>query len=191
MIHIGKIWLGGLLVAVGCGAREETRDELVAPNAAQMILSSPAFAASSTIPAQYTCDGDDESPPLSWTEAPASTKSFAVILDDPDAPDPAKPERTFVHWLVYDLPPTVRDLPADAAGSLPSGARHGKNDKGDADYTGPCPPKGRHRYVHKVYALDIELGDLDEPDKAALERAMQGHVLAKGQVIGTYAKRDE
>ena len=142
-------------------------------------LSSTAFEANSEIPVVHTCDGPGKAPPLTWTGVPPGTRAFALIVDDPDAPDPAAPKRTFVHWVVYGI--------AQSATSLNGkGFREGLNDRGQPGYTGPCPPKGRHRYFFKLYALDTELGDLGEPTKADLERAMNGHVLEKAELVGTY-----
>ncbi|HVP29406.1 MAG TPA: YbhB/YbcL family Raf kinase inhibitor-like protein [Myxococcota bacterium] len=156
-----------------------------------LVLRSSAFAAGAAIPARFTCEGQDVSPPLAWSDAPAATRSFALIVDDPDAPDPAAPRRTWVHWVVYDLPATARELPEGAgggAGDLPAGARSGQNDWRREGYGGPCPPVGRHRYFHKLYALDVALGDRGRPTKAELERAMKGHVLAQAELVGTYEK---
>ncbi len=150
-------------------------------------LKSAAFAANAEIPAKYTCQGADTAPPLAWADAPRATKSFALIVDDPDAPDPAAPKRTWVHWVVYNLPADSNAL-AEGAKALPPGARDGVNDWGRQGYGGPCPPIGRHRYFFKLYALDTELPDLGNPTKAALEKAMHGHVVAQAQLIGTYQK---
>jgi Raf kinase inhibitor-like YbhB/YbcL family protein len=150
---------------------------------------STAFAADGPIPARYTCEGDEMSPPLAWTGAPAGTRSFVLIVDDPDAPDPAAPRMTWVHWVLYDIPATTTGLPEDAdPAELPAGARDGVNDWGRNGYGGPCPPIGRHRYFHKLYALDTVLGDLGRPRKASLEKAMKGHVLAEAVLVGTYRK---
>lgn len=151
-----------------------------------LALTSPAFTDGAPIPARHTCEGDDTAPALAWTGAPAGTKSFALVVDDPDAPDPAAPKRTYVHWVLYDIPASAAGLPE--GGALPPGTREGRNDWGRAGYGGPCPPVGRHRYFHKLYALDATLGDLHTPDKAALERAMKGHVLAEARLMGTYEK---
>jgi Raf kinase inhibitor-like YbhB/YbcL family protein len=151
-----------------------------------LTLSSPAFPANGAIPATYTCDGDNTPPPLAWTGAPEGTRSFALIVDDPDAPDPKAPKRTFVHWLLYDIPPTASGLAAGAA--PPAGAKAGTNDKQQRGYTGPCPPIGRHRYFFKLYALDTMLSELGTPTKEALERAMHGHVRAQAELIGTYER---
>jgi Raf kinase inhibitor-like YbhB/YbcL family protein len=152
-------------------------------------LASPAFAPRGAIPKRHTCDGEDVSPPLAWTGAPAATKSFALVVDDPDAPDPAAPKVVWVHWVLYDLPATCAILPAGlAAKDLPPGTREGHNDWKQAGWRGPCPPIGRHRYFHKLYALDIVLPDLHRPTRAALERAMAGHVLAQTELVGTYQR---
>lgn len=154
-----------------------------------LSLSSSAFASNGAIPAKYTCEGDDVSPPLAWSGVPAGTKSLALIVDDPDAPDPAQPRMTWVHWVLYDIPPTASGLPeAVAKAALPSGTREGLNDWGRTGYGGPCPPIGRHRYFHKLYALDTVLPELNKPKKAALESAMQGHILEQATLIGTYQK---
>ena len=126
-----------------------------------MMLTSSAFTDGGAIPKRYTCEGQDAAPPLTWAGAPAGTKSFALIVDDPDAPDPKAPKRTWVHWVLYDIPPGTTALPE--GGALPAGTREGRNDWGRTGYGGPCPPIGRHRYFHKLYALDAVLGDLGEP----------------------------
>jgi Raf kinase inhibitor-like YbhB/YbcL family protein len=155
-----------------------------------LIVTSSAFTPDGAIPALYTCEGKDISPALAWSGAPPATKSFALIVDDPDAPDPAAPKMTWVHWLLYDIPPAAGGLPeAVQASALPPGTREGVNDWGRTGYGGPCPPIGRHRYFHKLYALDTVLPDLKRPNKAALEKAMQGHILAQAVLIGTYQKR--
>jgi Raf kinase inhibitor-like YbhB/YbcL family protein len=155
-----------------------------------LTIASAAFAADGEIPSLYTCEGRDASPPLAWDGAPAGTKSFVLVVDDPDAPDPAAPKMTWVHWVLYDLPAACAGLPEGVTrAALPAGTREGVNDWGRAGYGGPCPPIGRHRYFHKLYALDTALGDLAHPRKAALEKAMQGHVLAHATLIGTYRKR--
>ena len=155
-----------------------------------LTLTSGAFAAGGQIPSVYTCEGKDVSPPLAWGGAPSGTKSFVLVVDDPDAPDPAAPKMTWVHWVLYDLPASASALP-EAAGlqSLPAGTREGINDWNRTGYGGPCPPIGRHRYFFKLYALDSVFADLRRPGKAALEKAMQGHVLAQATLIGTYQKR--
>ncbi len=151
-------------------------------------LTSSAFQDHGSMDARFTCQGNDASPPLAWSGAPAGTKSYALILDDPDAPDPAAPQTTWVHWVVYDIPAAVTSLPEGAAKAMPAGSRDGLNDWERAGYGGPCPPIGRHRYFHKLYALDTVLPDLNQPDKKALLAAMQGHVLAVSELVGTYQK---
>jgi Raf kinase inhibitor-like YbhB/YbcL family protein len=152
-------------------------------------VSSPAFQPGGSIASRYTCEGQDVSPPLAWSGAPANTKTFALIVDDPDAPDPAKPQRVYVHWVVYNIPATTTALSENASKTgLPKGAVQGKNDWGKAEYGGPCPPIGRHRFFFKLYALDTELAGLSFPTKADLERAMKSHELASGELIGTYQK---
>jgi Raf kinase inhibitor-like YbhB/YbcL family protein len=153
-----------------------------------MQLTSTAFQHMGAIPAKYTCDGDDVSPPLAWDGAPNETKSLVLIVDDPDAPDPAAPKRVYVHWVVYDLPATARNLP-EATQVLPAGARDGKNDFGNVGYGGPCPPIGRHRYFHKLYALDTTLGDRGQLAKSAVLEAMKDHILAEAELIGTYERK--
>ncbi len=150
-------------------------------------IESEAFPNGAEIPRKYTCDGNDVSPPLSWNDPPAGTKSFALIVDDPDAPDPKSPRMTWVHWVLYSIPATTRELP-EAVSRLPAGTREGTNSWKRTGYGGPCPPVGRHRYFHKLYALDTVLPNLQEPTAARLEKAMRGHVLAEAQLIGTYQK---
>ena len=154
-----------------------------------LALTSSAFAHGGPIPRLHTCQGKDVSVPLAWSGLPPGTKSLALIVDDPDAPDPKAPKMTWVHWVLYDIPPTASGL-AQGVGSagLPAGTREGRNDWKRTGYGGPCPPVGRHRYFHKLYALDVVLPDLKEPTKATLEKAMQGHVLAHLELIGTYEK---
>jgi Raf kinase inhibitor-like YbhB/YbcL family protein len=152
-------------------------------------LRSSAFADGEEIPTRYTCEGEDVSPPLAWSAPPPGTRSLALVVDDPDAPDPRAPRMTWVHWIVVDLPPTEGSLPdAVAPRDLPGEARMGRNDWKRADYGGPCPPIGRHRYLHKLYALDVVLARPEAPTKAEFERASAGHVLAKAVLVGTYAK---
>ena len=151
-------------------------------------LTSSAFTDGDAIPSRCTCEGPDVSPPLAWTGAPAGTRSFALVVDDPDAPDPAAPKRVWVHWVLYNLPASASELREGASPAmLPAGAREGLNDAGDTGWGGPCPPIGRHRYFHRLHALDTTLPDLgDGADRKALERAMAGHVLATAELMGTY-----
>ncbi len=154
-----------------------------------LSLSSPAFSHGGAIPSIYTCEGQDRSPPLTWRGVPAGTRSLALIVDDPDAPDPAAPKMTWVHWVLYNLPPADGGLPeAVKPSALPEGTLEGLNDWKRTGYGGPCPPIGRHRYFFKLYALDTVLPDLQRPTKARLEHAMEGHVLARAELLGTYQK---
>jgi Raf kinase inhibitor-like YbhB/YbcL family protein len=150
-------------------------------------ITSSAFADGAASPTKYTCEGQDLSPPLAWTGVPAGAKSLVLILDDPDAPDPKAPKMTYVHWVLYDLPPDSSGL-AEAIKSLPAVAKSGLNDWKRTGYGGPCPPIGRHRYFFKLYALDTKLSSLVNPPKRDVVAAMQGHVLAEAQMIGTYQK---
>jgi len=152
-------------------------------------ITSSAFEQGGEIPARYTCEGQDVSPPLTWTGLPNNAKTLALIVDDPDAPDPAKPQRVYVHWVVYNIPASATSLRENASkGGMPKGAVQGKNDWGKAAFGGPCPPIGRHRYFFKLYALDAELTGLSAATKADLERAMKGHVIESGELVGTYQK---
>lgn len=152
-----------------------------------LTLTSSAFVQNEPIPRLYTCQGRDISPPLAWTGVPATAKSLVLIVDDPDAPDPAHPRTTWVHWLLYNLPVDCTALP-EAVKTLPAGTLEGINDWKRTGYGGPRPPIGRHRYFFKLYALDCVLPDLRFPTKSVLEGAMQGHVIAEAQLIGTYIK---
>ncbi len=152
-----------------------------------MIITSSAFEHNGSIPRVYTCEGEDISPDLSWSNLPAGTQSLALIVDDPDAPDPAAPRMVYVHWVLYNLPADCTGLPK-AVTDLPPGTLEGLNDWQRTGYGGPCPPIGRHRYFHKLYALDTVLPDLGTPDKKKLLQAMEGHILAEAQCIGTYQK---
>lgn len=154
-----------------------------------LVISSPTLRHEKPIPPKYTCEGDDRSPPLYFGSPPPGTKSLALIVVDPDAPDPKAPKMTFTHWIVYNLPPDARSLEEGITQkSLPGNAREGTNDFGRVGYGGPCPPIGEHRYFFKLYALDTELPDLGAPKRGELETAMQGHVLAKTELMGTYQK---
>jgi Raf kinase inhibitor-like YbhB/YbcL family protein len=154
-----------------------------------MALTSSVFTHESAIPTVHTCEGRDLSPPLAWSGVPGGAKSLALVVDDPDAPDPKAPKMTYVHWVLYDIPPSATSLPVGvSSGTLPAGTREGRNDWKRTGYGGPCPPVGRHRYFFKLYALDTLLGDLHEPTKAQLERAMEGHILARAELMGTYEK---
>ena len=147
-----------------------------------LSVSSPAFQHHTSIPEPYSCEGESISPPISWSGVPEETQSVAVVVDDPDAPG-----GTFVHWVVYNLPANVSELP-EGAKALPGDAEEGKNSAKKAGYYPMCPPSGRHRYYFKVYALDTKLDGLRQPSVNELERAMRGHVLAQGELMGTYEK---
>lgn len=154
-----------------------------------LTLTSTAFNHGQSIPARYTCNGSDTSPPLAWSGAPPATKSFVLVVDDPDAPDPSHPRQVWVHWLLYNLPADGAGLVEGAdTGHLPPGTKAGRNDWNRAGYGGPCPPAGRHRYFHKLYALDTVLPDLGTVSKPQLERAMKGHVLAQAELVGLYER---
>ncbi len=153
-----------------------------------MPVTAPAAAPAGAPPPRHTCEGDDVPPPLDWSDAPAGTRSLALIVDDPDAPDPAAPQRTWVHWVVYEIPTSTHGLDGGGA-PLPQGAREGQNDWKRPGWGGPCPPIGTHRYFFKLYALDTVLPDLHAPTQAALERAIHGHVLAQCELVGTYRKQ--
>lgn len=154
-----------------------------------LTLESTDFSDQASIPRQFTCDGDDISPALNWSGVPEDAKSLALIVDDPDAPDPKAPKMTWVHWVLYNIPLSASGLPkAVTVDALPQGTLQGKNDWKKTGYGGPCPPKGRHRYFHKLYALDIVLPDLHQPTKAELEKAMQGHIIEQTELIGTYQR---
>jgi hypothetical protein len=182
-------------LAIGCSKSEGATSTAAPPSPsaapgttiAPLSVTSTAFAANAAMPAKYTCEGENTSPPLAWSDPPASAKSVAIVVDDPDAPDPAAPKQVFVHWVIYDVPPATKSL-AEGQKNAPAGARDGKNDFGSAGWSGPCPPIGRHRYFHKVYALDVVLPDLGLATKADLVGAMNGHVVAQGELVGTYQK---
>ena len=154
-----------------------------------LTITSTAFEDGGPMASKYTCEGSDTSPPLQFEGVPGGTRSLALIVDDPDAPDPAAPKMTYVHWVLYNLPPDSRGLPEGTRSeNLPSGTLEGLNDWQRTGYGGPCPPIGRHRYFHKLYALDTVLDDLGKPTKDQLLRAMANHVIAQAQVVGTYQK---
>lgn len=176
-----KFWTAALALIVAAPAGREAPMKL--------SITSPAFATGGAIPAEYTCEGADRSPPLVWAGVPAGAGALVLIVDDPDAPDPAHPQRTWVHWVLYDLPPSSTGLEENAGSrTLPAGTREGLNDWGRSGYGGPCPPIGRHRYFFKLYALDRALGAVSRPTKAAVATAIQGHILAEAELVGTYEK---
>jgi Raf kinase inhibitor-like YbhB/YbcL family protein len=181
--------LASLLVLVGglswyAVAADQRRGSIMA-----LTITSSAFTHNGTIPARYTCDDRDAAPPISWSGAPSGTQSFALIVDDPDAPDPKAPKMTWVHWVLYNIPASATGLPEGTTSrELPPGTKEGVNDWKRTGYGGPCPPVGRHRYFFKLYALDTMLPDLGQPTKAKLESAMEGHVLARAELVGTYER---
>ena len=138
-----------------------------------LVLTSPAFDHEGPIPIIHTSDGEDLSPELAWGGLPEGTRTLALIVDDPDAPDPEAPKTTWVHWVIYDMAPSTTGLPEDVAPeALTNGAKEGINDWKRLGWGGPCPPVGRHRYHFKLYALDCEIGDMAMPTKDAVESAM-------------------
>ena len=152
-------------------------------------LTSSAFGHEGGIPKLQICQGNDVSPPLAWSGVPENAKSLVLIVDDPDAPDPAAPKMTWVHWVLYDIPPASTGLPQGVSpNELPDGTLEGVSDFQRTGYGGPCPPIGRHRYFHKLYALDIVLPNLEKPRKADVEKAMKGHIIEQAVLVGTYQK---
>jgi len=150
-------------------------------------IESGAFGNQAAIPAKHTCEGVDVAPPLAWSGVPSDAETLVLIVDDPDAPDPAAPRRTWVHWVLYDIPAGSTGI--DEGGALPKGTRHGVNDWRKTGYRGPCPPIGRHRYFFKLYAIDTAFGDLGTPAKADVEHVMKGHIVAETTLVGTYQKK--
>ena len=151
-----------------------------------LTLESPDFVPSGAIPAVHTCEGKDVSPELKFGGVPQGAKSLALVVHDPDAPDPKSPKMDYVHWVLYNIPSTARGLPQ--GGTLPAGTLQGVNDWKRTGYGGPCPPVGRHRYYFVLYALDTVLPDLGSPNRQSLEKAMAGHLLGKAELMGTYQK---
>ena len=152
-----------------------------------LMLTSPSFEDQGGIPRLHTCDGKDVSPELRWEGVSPNARSLVLIVDDPDAPDPAAPKMTWIHWLLYNLPADSQGLPQAVEDSkLPAGTLPGENSWHRTGYGGPCPPIGRHRYFFKLYALDTVLPNLKTPEKDELLRAMQGHIVAQAQLMGTY-----
>jgi hypothetical protein len=183
------VWLGVPLIAflgISLAACRPSSSKLTLASSKTMKLTSPAFEPNQLIPSQYTCDGEDLSPPLNWDEPPAGTKSLALICDDPDAP-----RKTWVHWVVYNLPPTTRSLAENISTSERNlaGGFQGLNDFKKLQYGGPCPPGGTHRYFFKLYALDTMLNLESGATKAQVEAAMAGHILAQTELIGRYSRK--
>lgn len=177
-IHYLAAAIGSLALGIGGSAA-----------AGDLKLTSAAFTHQGSIPTRYTCEGSDISPPLSWSGIPEGTHSLALIVSDPDAPDPAAPRMTWYHWVLYAIPPEVTALPENANPQHVSAAiRDGKNSWGHPGYGGPCPPIGRHRYFFHLYALDKKLDVQGQPSAQELRQAMQGHVIADTELMGTYEK---
>ena len=155
----------------------------------KLTITSTAFTNGESIPSKYSCEGDNVSPPLSWSGIPENTRSLALIVDDPDAPDPRAPRMHWVHWVLYNIPADATGLAeAVTLAAQPAGTSEGINDWHRTGYGGPCPPVGKHRYFFKLYALDSVLDDLHRPTRAQLEAAMPGHVIATAELVGTYRK---
>jgi Raf kinase inhibitor-like YbhB/YbcL family protein len=174
----------GLCCAVGITAGGVRAEENMT-----LTLTSTAFTQGGNIPSRYTCQGEDIAPRMEWQGVPANAQSLVFIVDDPDAPDPKAPRMTWVHWVVYNLPPDTTGLPeAVTSTDLPPGTEEGINDWRRTGYGGPCPPVGRHRYFHKLYALDTILPPMDKPTKADIEAAMAGHIIEQAELVGTYEK---
>lgn len=162
---------------------------LYAEEKMEFTLKSKAFTDGGEIPAKYTCKGEDMAAPLEWAGVPEEARSLVLIVDDPDAPDPKAPKMTWVHWVLYNIPPDTSGLPEGVApADLPPGTKEGLNDWKRTGYGAPCPPIGRHRYFHKLYALDTVLKEMDRPTKAQIEAAMRGHIIAEAELVGTYEK---
>ena len=154
-----------------------------------LTITSVAFEHGGSIPKKYTCEGEDVAPPIRWDGVPGGVQSLVLIVDDPDAPDPEAPKMTYVHWVLYNLPPDAPGLPEGVSPDrLPGMTEEGLNDWQRTGYGGPCPPIGRHRYFFKLYALDTVLSGLQQPTKAEVVAAMQGHVIASTELVGTYQK---
>ncbi len=154
-----------------------------------LVLTSRSFEPGGPMPVDFTCEGAQVSPPLEWSGEPPQTRTFVLIVDDPDAPDPKAPKMTFVHWVLYNIPAGTHALETDAAADLPEGTDVGMNDRKQAGWAGPCPPIGRHRYFFKLYALDAALPRLKGATKGQIEAAMKGHIVAQAELIGTYEKK--
>lgn len=184
----GISWLIFACMLASCSTSGGTETSQMISEEGDMMaleLSSPAFKDGEAIPEKYSCDGEDISPALNWENLPAGTESLALIMDDPDAPG-----GTWVHWVVYDIPPETTGFPEkiSATGELPNGGKQGNNSWKRFGYGGPCPPRGTHRYFFKLYALDSILGLESGITKGRLLRAMEGHVLDQGQLMGTFSR---
>jgi Raf kinase inhibitor-like YbhB/YbcL family protein len=184
-VILGVVLVFVSLVAAYTGILSGGKDHIVM----SMSIMSPSFMHGRDIPDRHTCDGLNTSPPLMWVGIPPGTKSLALIVDDPDAPDPAAPQTTWVHWVLYNIPANETGLAEGGTEkNIPAGTLHGVNDWHRSSYGGPCPPIGRHRYFFKLYALDKSLPDLKKPTRAILEKAMQNHVLDQSSMVGYYQR---
>jgi Raf kinase inhibitor-like YbhB/YbcL family protein len=182
-----KVILNILILFIICTGFVDVQAESKRSGMMSLTITSPAFSHDGSIPAVYTCDGKDISPELNWSDIPENAKSLVLIVDDPDAPDPAAPKITWVHWVLYSLPASSSGLAEGInASELPEGTLEGLNDWKRTGYGGPCPPIGRHRYFHKLYVLDTVLPDLNQPTKAEVEAAMEDHIIEQAILIGTY-----
>jgi Raf kinase inhibitor-like YbhB/YbcL family protein len=185
LILCGALLLAGLIAKPALRAHTAVvQSTAQRPAEAKLQLTSSSFDADSALPAKYTCDVTDVSPALSWTEPPAGTQSFALVVDDPDVP-----KKTVIHWLIYDLPAATRALPegVPTKAKLPDGSRQGKNDHGKIGYSGPCPPPGAaHHYFFKLYALDYQTGLKPKATAADVEKAIKGHILAQAELIARF-----
>jgi Raf kinase inhibitor-like YbhB/YbcL family protein len=190
MYRIMFILLAAGIVLASCRSTKKTGESKDPPaqgeQAMAITISSPAFADGGMIPVKYTCDGEDISPQLTFDNVPPDAKSLALVADDPDAP-----MGTWVHWVMYNLPPDTRTLPENVAADekLAGGAVHGITDFGRFGYGGPCPPSGTHRYYFKLYALDTRLDLPSKANKKDVVKAMEGHILAQGELMGKYKRR--
>lgn len=179
------------LVLCACRTPKQPASSPSASPSSTLALESSAFEAGAIIPTVHTCRGKDIAPELSWDGVPEGTESLVLIMDDPDGPSPENPRFTFVHWVVYDLPPETRHLPEGVRSrDLPAGSRVAPNDFGLRRYSGPCPPVGRHRYVFKLYALDTTLGRVPFASNDRVLAAMEGHVLDRTELVGRFQRGD-
>ncbi len=188
----GKLIIAAAFILMSCGSAKDQNksanknEEETMATSGKFTITSPAFKEGELIPKKYTCDGQNISPPLEWQLAPSNTKSLALIADDPDAP-----MGTWVHWVIFNIPPTATGFPENVPtkDSLPNGAVQGRNDSRGIGYDGPSPPGGTHRYFFKLYALDTMLKLSSGITKAALLKAMEGHIMAQTQTMGRYSRK--
>lgn len=183
---ISRKWILVITLILICFYQDKNQSTAQVKGGKKMEINSPAFEAGGLIPPQYTCDGQNISPPMSWTNVPAHTKSLALICDDPDAP-----VGTWVHWVIFNLPADLKELPENTPPqkTLQNGAKQGKNDFRKIGYGGPCPPSGTHRYFFELYALNTVLNLEAGVTKADLLKTMEGHILAESRLMGKYKRR--